>query len=173
VAEHAELIKIADAITGELKAAIAAGQFTGLASFYDPLDSLIPERSYADWKNDLDELPQLKVDVVPLTYEQSELETLGALGYVCSAHVGVRKWFGRDHLTGNQGRINVASIDRLVQFIQEIHEFFLKEPRRLSLYPESAWVETKILSPFSRKHLRDHRMFFGLLKLSYSVSKSL
>lgn len=163
----AELVAVADAITTELTAAQQAGQFVDLAAF-------TPERSYADWANDLAELSGLRVDVVGVAYTEAELADRGSVAYVCTSHVGVRHWFLRSETEGTDSRIKRASIDRLVLFIQELNEFFCKEGgRRLAAYPAASWQDTKILTTYSRKHLRDHRMFLGILRVSYYVTKTL
>ena len=164
--DQAELVKIADAITTKLAAAQVAGRFVGLETF-------TPVRSYADWKKDLEELDALQVDVVGLSYDECGLDTRGSVGYLCTSHVGVRRWFPSSQVQSG-GRINRDKIDRLVLFVQELNEFFCDlNGRRLDAYPEAAWQATKILTTFNRKHLRDHRMFFGLLKVSCAVSKGI
>jgi len=168
VPDPAELVRVADAITTELTTAQTGGVFVGLEDF-------APERSYADWANDLDALEGLKVDVVPVSYEQTELVDRGTIGYLCSADVGVRKWFDRSQ-QGAQNRITRSAIDRLVLFIQELHEFFCKPPdgigRRLATYESAVWQETKIRVTYSRKHLHSHRMFLGIVRVQYSVDKA-
>lgn len=138
------------------------------------LEAFTPERSYADWANDLDELEGLRVDVVPISYDEAELEGREVVSYLCRSHVGIRKWFPRSQAEGASNRIPQVDIDRLVFFVQELNEFFCQESgRRLSAYPEAVWQETKIVTTYSRKYLRDNRMFFGLLRVNYSVAKAL
>jgi hypothetical protein len=164
--ESAELVKVADAITAELAVAQQGGRFVDLEAF-------TPQRSWADWKEDLDELDSLRVDVVGLSYDECELDTRKSVSYTCTTHVGVRRWFPNSQVqTG--GRINREKIDRLVYFIQELNEFFCDEAgRRLATYPDAVWQATKILTTFNRKYLRDKRMFFGLLKVTYEASVDL
>jgi len=162
----AELVKIADAITTELATVQQAGRFVGLEPF-------ARVRSWADWKDDIEEATGLKVDVVGLSYDQCELDTRDSVTYVCASHVGVRRWFPRGQ-TETGGRIKRDAIDRLVYFVQELNELFCRENgRRLATYPDAVWDETKILTTFNRKYLREKRMFFGLLKVSYRSTVTL
>lgn len=166
MADGAELVKVADAITAELAAVQQGGQFVGL----EPFKSV---RSWADWKDDLEEINELKVDVVGLSYDQCELAEREAVTYTCGTHVGIRCWFPRDQTEGG-GRIKREAIDRLIYFVQELNELFCRENgRRLTSYPDAVWDETKILTTFNRKYLRDKRMFFGLLKVAYKVTVNL
>ena len=162
----AELVKIADAITAELATEQQAGQFVDLEAF-------TPVRSWADWKDDLEELNELKVDVVGLSYDQCTLDTRDSVEYLCTSHIGIRRWFPQSQ-TEIGGRIKRDRIDRLIYFVQELNELFCRENgRRLANYPDATWDETKILTTFNRKYLRDKRMFFGLLKVGYKVSVTL
>ena len=171
--DQAELIKVADGIDAELKAGYTAGHFGDLAQFLG-LDAFTPERSYADWADELEQIDVLKIDVVPIAYDEAELQTPFMVGYVCRSHVGVRYKFPRSDTDGDKGRIAKASIDRLVLFVQDIDSFFRKEAhRRLTSFPEAAWQEGKIVSTYSRKYLRDQRLFFGLLRMTHAVSKEL
>lgn len=164
--ESAELVKVADAITTELAAAQVAGAFVGLEAF-------TPERNYADWATDIEELDLLRVDAVPVTYAKNELESRGAVEYLCTVDVGVRRWFPLT-MRETGGRIVKAKIDRLVLFIQELNEFFCKESgRRLAAYDAAVWEETKIRITYSRKHLAQHQMFLGIVRVGYSVCKAL
>lgn len=166
--DAAELVRVADAITAELTTAQQDGAFVDLEDF-------TPERSYADWANDLDALEGLRVDVVPVTYEEAGLLNRGTIRYLCSVDVGVRRWFDRSKQEGSENRIKRSELDRLILFVQELHEFFCKPPdgvgRRLATYEAAVWQDTKIRSTYSRKHLHSHRMFLGLLRVQYATSK--
>jgi hypothetical protein len=164
--DPAVLVRVADAIAAELATAQQAGAFVDLESF-------VPERSYADWESDVEALNGLHVDVVPTAYEGNELGSRGAIHYLCSVDVGVRRWFSRVQSETATGRIKTSEIDRLVLFVQELNEFFLSRGvgRRLATYEEAVWRQTKIRATYSRKHLRDHRMFLGILRPTYLVSQ--
>ena len=162
----AELVLVADAITTELAAAQQGGQFVGL-------DEFTPERSYADWATDIEELPGLRVDVVPVGYEENALETRGTVEYVCTSDIAVRQWFPQSQRETN-GRIKLPAIDRLIEFVQELNEFFCKENgRRLPAYPSAVWQKNNIRFTYSRKHLARHKLFVGMVRVGYTVCKSL
>ena len=159
----AELVLVADAITTEL----ANATFADLGWTFEP------ERSYADWASDIEELNGLHVDVVPVTYEENELDTEGSVGYLCTVDIGVRLWFTQTE-RGAKKRVDRAKVDRLILFIQELNEFFCKDRgRSLTEYPTAAWEKTKIRAAYSRKHLAKHKMFLGLIRVSYTVTKDL
>jgi hypothetical protein len=166
VPTNAVLIRVADAITAELTNAQQAGAFVGLEPF-------TPERSYADWESDVQALDGLHVDVVAATYEGNELGSRGAIHYLCSVDVGVRRWFNRSQSENVSGRIKRDEVDRLVLFVQELNAFFCNSGvgRRLATYEDAVWRATKIRTTYSRKHLRDHRMFLGILRPTYLVSQ--
>ena len=114
------------------------------------LDDFTPERSYADWASDIEELPGLRVDVVPVGYEENGLETRGTVEYLCTADIAVRQWFAPSKRETN-GRIKLSSIDRLIEFVQELNEFFCKENgRRLPAYPSAVWQKNNIRFTYSR-----------------------
>lgn len=162
----AVLVQLAEAITAEL----AAASFDGLS--FDPV------RSYADWELELRELNVLNVDVVPVAYDETDLDGRGSVGYACSIDIGVRKRFGQSDLE-KCGSVVLAEIDRLVLFVQELHEFFIKASsdttigRRLQNYTDASWRETRITSTYSQKHLRDMQMFLGIVRVTYDAGKDL
>lgn len=164
----AVLITLADAIASEINAA----EWDGLA--------VAAERNYADWELELRTLGELHVDVVPVEYSETELDGRGSVGYACAVDIGVRKKFGQPDLE-KCGRIDLAEIDRLVLFVQELHEFFIKADstdgttigRRLQDYTDASWRETTIRSTYSAKHLREMQMFLGIVRVTYDVSKTL
>lgn len=162
----AVLVTLADAITAELNAAT----WDGLAPNW--------ERSYADWDIGLKTIGQFKCDVVPVAYDETDLDGRGSVGYACSVDLGVRKKFGQEDLE-KCGKIVMAEIDRLVLFIEELHEFFIAPSddttigRRLQDYTEASWRETTIRSTYSQKHLREMQMFLGIVRVTYDVSKTL
>jgi hypothetical protein len=171
--DPAVLVKVSDGITVEVNAALEAGIFTGL--------QFKAESSYADFQDDeLDDLDCLKVDVVPVGYTRTELDDRSSVLYVTASDIAVRKKFSEAQLTQSR-RIKKSEIDRLVLFVQELHEFFLRPDAeegvpigtRLTTFPEATWRETNIRTTFSRRHLRDLKMFLGVIRVSYEVSKPL
>ena len=154
----AVLVDVATAITAELAAA-SLGQ------------TFVPARSYADWDEQLEDAGTLHVDVVPVNYDESALDSRESIGYVVSCDVGIRKRFGTDDQEVSTGRIELAEIDDLVLLVEAIHEFFIE--RRLAGYESAVWRETKIRSAYIRKHLREYRQFTGMIRVSYDVSKAI
>lgn len=171
--DPAVLVKVTDGMTTEVNAALEAGLFVGL--------QFKAERSYAEFQDEeLDDLDCLKVDLVPVGYTKTELDDRSSVLYVTSSDIAIRKKFSEAQLTQSR-RIKKSEIDRLVLFVQELHEFFLRPDveegtpvgTRLTTYPAATWRETNIRTTFSRRHLRDLKMFLGVIRVSYEVSKPL
>lgn len=165
----AVLIALADAIAAEVNAAT-----------WDGL-SFEADRNYGDYDTNLPELGVLKVDVVPAEYADNDIETRApTVGYQPTADIVIRKRFDQRDLEAC-GRIVKEELDRLVLFVEELHEFFIAPDttdgttigRRLQTYTEASWNNTVIRANASRKHLREHQMFLGVIRVTYDVSKSL
>jgi hypothetical protein len=158
----AVLIEVADGVTAELLTALNADTFSEV--------TFVPERSYADWDEDLSDLDCLHVDVVPVAYEDTSLDARESVGYVCSVDVVIRKKFSQKYRT-QDGKIDKSEVDSLVLLVEEIHEYLCKI--RLTDYTEAVWRETVIRSAYSREHLRMMSMFFGVVRVSFDVSERL
>jgi hypothetical protein len=158
----AVLIEVADAVTAELQTAVDSNEFAGL--------QFVPERSYAVWDEELADLDCLHVDVVPVNYEQTDLDARESVGYVVSVDVVIRQKFSQEKRV-QSGKIDPEEIDRLVLFVEELHEYLCK--LRLTDYDEAIWRETAIRSAYSREHLRTMGMFLGIVRVSFDVSERL
>lgn len=158
----AVLIEVAEALTADLLTAVTADEFTGL--------TFEPEWSFADWDDDLSDLDCLKVDVVPVTYDETDLDARESVGYVVSCDVVIRKKFSQKYRR-QDGKIDRDEIAALVLLVEEIHEYLCKI--RLTDYDEASWKETTIRSTYSRKHLRELSMFLGIVRVSFDVSERL
>lgn len=158
----AVLIEVSDAVTAELQTAVDANEFAGL--------QFVPERSYADWEEDLADLDCLHVDVVPVNYDATALDSRESVGYVCSVDVVIRQKFGQTKRL-QSGKIDPEEIDALVLFVEKVHEYLCK--LRLTDYDEAIWRETTIRSAYSREHLRTLGMFLGVIRVSFDVSERL
>lgn len=167
----AVLIAVAKAITTELASADFGPAFT-------------PVRNYGSDDLLLDELNELRVDVVPVGMTH-QLLTRGSWEYVCQVDVGVRKRFdGRERDYG-QGEIPIAEIDSLVELLQRIGEYFAPETpsqtgRRLTSLPEAVWSPTgesdnsgiEFRAACVREHLRENGQYTGIVRLTYRVPRS-
>lgn len=169
----AALIEVADAATGKISAGFAADRFPGLL-----IDSL--ERSYADWEDKL-ETPCTRIDVVPVAVEDTTVLSRTSVLYLCRVDVGVRRKFDQQN-RGTDGRLDKAAIDRLVLFMQELHELFIPQPYNTALeeasgmlpaLPGSVWKSTQLVKTYDREKLRDLSTFFGFLSLRFEVRKKI
>ena len=131
------------------------------------------ERSYADWEWPLDDTDQggLRVDVVPVNNPATELETRGSVSYKVATDIVIRKKFAANEQEAGTGRIDIAEIDGLVRLVLEINAHFLKG--RLDTYSKAVWDETAIRAAYIGKHLREHRQFTGVVRVTFDVSTSL
>jgi len=158
----AVLIEVAEGVTADLLTAVNANTFTGL--------TFVPEWSFAEWDDELADFDELHVDVVPVNYDQSELDSRESTGYVVSVDVVIRKKFSQKYRTQN-GKIDKEEINSLVLLVEKIHEYLCKI--RLTDYDEAIWRETNIRSAYSREHLRTAGMFMGVVRVSFDVSERL
>lgn len=125
-----------------------------------------PERSYADWDIQLEELDSLRVDVVAVqTEQQAERNSRGSMAYQIPIDVAVRKRFG-----GGAERVPLDEIDALVLLVEEIYESF--ELRRLADFDAAAFVEAKVIVNPDKAALRGLRQFTGIVRLTFEATKA-
>jgi len=162
--DQAVIVQVADGISAELASALDAGVFEGLL--------FKPKRGYADWKDEeLGDLKCLNVDVVPVIHAKSEHDDRGSTLYACEVDIAVRQKFDGDDLT-SRGRVQTEKVDRLIRFIEEIHEHFCDQTS-LPTVADASWVDTKIRMTYSRKHLREMKLFFGVVRVTYETAVEL
>lgn len=161
----AVIVDLADAIAAELSAA-------SIATFGV---SFTAESSYADWHDELEDMDTLHVDVVVVRHEDSELADRGSTKYGLAVDVGFRKRFGAASQSSSTGRINKAEVDALVLMVEKTHEWFLDggTGRQLATMPSAVWESTDVKLTYSRKLLRDKRMYVGVVRVKYEVNKAL
>jgi hypothetical protein len=159
--EPAVLVDVGDAIAAELNAALEEGEvFQGL--------QFTAEAGYADFKpEDLDDLDCLKVDVIIAGHDENDLDDRESVGYMCAYDVVVRKKFG-ERETEQSRRIDKAEIDRLVLFIEEIDQYFATRG-----FASGDWVDSKIRVTVSAYHLREMRLFLGVVRVRVFASVEL
>ena len=152
------LEKVATGVTS----ALAGGSFS---------QTFTAERSYADWELPLDDAAAdaLRVDVVPVNNPETDLETRGQVNYKAAADIVVRKKLNVPEQDPSTGRIAIGQIDALVALVLEIHQFFLAA--RLANYDSAVWDKTEIRAAYVPKHLRQHRQFTGIVRVTFDVSR--
>ena len=156
------------AVMIETADAIVAAMIDAPAATWE-LTDLQPERSYADWDEKLEDLDELRIDVVPSGIE-SQLEHRGQLAYRVSTDIGVRQRFGQVSQDINTGRIQLATVDRLALLTEQIHEYFTTD--RLTDYLAAVWISTEYRVPFLREHLRELRQFTAIIRIVHDVTKT-
>ena len=157
------LVQVADAIRHEL---------TLGTSFVLAID---PQRSYADWDEELTEEAVLRVDVVPVRVATSELDARGQLNYGCEVDIGIRYRFPQEERQQLNGRVAVGAVDNLVELVEQIHEYFVDEDnsgRRLAQYTSAVWQSTDIRASYVRDMLRQLGQFVGIVRVTYEAQKA-
>lgn len=154
----AVLVDVADAVKDEL------ASITGLVLAIDP------ERSYADWDEQLEDLSTLRVDVVPVNVGETELDSRGESRFLCHVDIGVRYRFAPEEREST-GRITVSEIDDLLLLLQQFHDHFVNngEGRRLTSYTAAAWTETNVRTWYVREHLREMGQYTGIVRVTYEA----
>lgn len=134
------------------------------------------ERNEADPTVPLEEINQLRIDVVPWL-PLSVLATRGTLRYSAPTDILIRKRFEGSQQSISSGRIPKEETDRLRKLRQDIAEFFMPSQttntgRSLTAIPNANWVETKVMAGLVRQHLKLHSQFTGWLRITYAVQKA-
>jgi hypothetical protein len=156
------LVTVAEAVKDEL----ALGSF---------VRTIAPERSYADWDEELTDAGLLHVDVVPVRVADTQLAARGELQYSCEVDIGVRYRFSQEEREQYSGRVSVAEVDALVDLVEQFHEYFTDADnagRRLSTYTAATWQATDIRASYSRDMLRTLGQFTGVVRVTYEVCVS-
>ncbi|WP_254512857.1 hypothetical protein [Anatilimnocola floriformis] len=167
------LDNVADAITEKVRAGYDANAFVGMQ-----IHSI--DWNYGDWD---DELKQLctRVDVIPVTFEETSLATRTSDYFLCRCDLAIRCKFD-PQLRTQAGPIHRKYVARLIHFMQELYQFLRPNPQsddadvasgRLPNYRDAVWQESKVLFTFQRERLRTQGMFFGAMSVKYGVRKSI
>lgn len=129
-------------------------------------------RSYADWDEKLEAFDTLHVDVVPVGFTRSELADRGHIEHDIAVDIGVRQRFSQEHQDPETGRLFNAPLDVMSALLQQLAEYWMKD--RLTKHPgDCEWQETVIRTPYARDHLREHRQFTGIIRITHQVTKVL
>ncbi|MBI5725019.1 MAG: hypothetical protein HZA50_13745 [Planctomycetes bacterium] len=140
------IVDIADAVVSELNAGAFSQTFTAQRAWLPRFD--------------LVDLKDLHVTVVP---KGVSVQPAGrkVCQYEYSVDAGVQK-----KLTINNG-MEKAEIDALIVLVEEIAGFFRQ--RRLSAYPDAAWVKTEYSHLYVVEHLSQLSQFTSVLTLTFRV----
>ncbi|MBI5725211.1 MAG: hypothetical protein HZA50_14725 [Planctomycetes bacterium] len=139
-------VDIAEAVVSELNAGAFSQAFTAVREWLPRFD--------------LAELKDLHVTVVPKVVSEQPAGRK-VCQYEYSVDVGIQK-----KLTINNGA-EKAEIDSLIVLVEEIAGFFRQ--RRLSAYPDAAWVKTEYSHLYVVEHLSQLGQFTSVLTLTFRV----
>ena len=140
-----EIIDIADAVVEELNAGSYSQSFTAERHY-------LPELK-------LTETEDLHVLVVPAVIEMGQ-PARNALLYDYSIDVGILK---------KLQAADADEVDPLVDLVQEIADSL--RLKRLTEYPDAAWVRAVNEPVFVREHFDDLRQFTSVLRLTYRLMR--
>lgn len=157
----AALVYVADLVTAALNA----------HDFGEGVD-FKADRNYADFDVPLEDLDELRLDVVPMNHVTSELIARGAVGYDVNVNIALRKRFTPSETEPGNGRVDVAEVDRLVLLLEQIHEHLCGYQER-ELDDDVSWTDTKITDSYVVEHLRVNRQYTGLILCTFHVTRDL
>ena len=163
----AVLIEVADAVSDALNGHDFGIPFTA-------------QRSYADWNDELADLAEVKVDVVPFR-SVPDLDSVGTYEIPVTIDILIRKHFDYSDQDSDQTIPNEI-IDPLIKLVQDVWEFFAPSQAngahtgRLTLTSglSAAWDSdnpARVMADYVRPHLRKMRQFTGWIRVGYVVSK--
>jgi hypothetical protein len=158
------LVRVADAV---------AELLTSASSRLDL--EYVAQRTYPPKDLNLGELTGLRVDVIPVAHAESKtIDRSRRTQYLCEVDIGIRKKFRKEERDSTSGEIHLDEVDRLVEFVEQIHDF-LTDPdgqRRLpGAQLDATWEDTKIRATYVQRHLREWQQFTGIVRVSYRAFK--
>ena len=137
-------------------------------------------RSYANVREELKELDEIRIDVVPWA-STPEMDSVGSIDTACEVDIYIRKKFKKSE-QDDEGVIPNEDIDPMMKLVTDIYEFFMpsqnqdaalmRSGRQLTDLPEARWTETRLVSHYLRRELKE-RMFAGWIRLTYSLHKTI
>lgn len=126
------------------------------------------ERNYANYADRLEDLGDLRIDVIPQSRQAAELDSRGSVSYQMVVDVAVRKRFDQSDQESSTGLVRLEEKDRLLLFVEQIHEFFAHSSRR-ELVENMHWQSSADVAAYTPEELRQMRLFKALVRLTYDV----
>lgn len=156
----AQLVKVADAATAQINAAVEDGYFVG--------HQFKANRTWASWKSEITGNTCLRVDVRAMRYDTSELDNRESIDYQCSVEIYIRQEFGEEH-RGQDREIRTEVIDKLVRLTEQLHELFVENPETDD---DIIWNDSKILATADPDHMA-RGQYFGAVRVTFDAPKEL
>ena len=76
-----------------------------------------------------------------------------------------------EHQQEADGSLVLPEIDDLIYLVEEMAEHFVVD--RFSQFESVVWQRTQILAAYKPSHLRQHRQFTGIIRLTFSATTDL
>lgn len=126
----------------------------------------VARRSYANWRDKLEEQDTLHVDVVPVNKFDPVLHDRSEIMSLLSVDIVVRKRFGSSEVESD-GNIATAEVDALVQLTTDIGEHYVAD--RVPDVDDAVWRETKVMAAYVPSHLRELRQYTGHVRITFEA----
>lgn len=156
----AQLVKVADAATAQINAAVADNYFVG--------HQFKAKRSWAGWDLEITGDTCTRVDVRGVRYDTSELDDRGSIDYQCSIEIYIRQEFGEAD-RGQDRKVRTEVIDKLVRLTEQLHELFVENPETDD---DIIWSESRILAVADPQHMANDQ-YFGAVRVTFDAPKEL
>lgn len=149
-----------DAVTGVLNTGTYSPKFSAATSF-------------AQWqgKHEVAESDGLRVDVVPVSKLEAELETKKTIAWQPRTDIVVRKKFKESDLSEADGLPKNEVIAELVGLVESI--FASLVAKRVGAGSAAAWIKEEILAAYMPSHLRERRQFTGVIRVTHGLCTGL
>lgn len=128
--------------------------------------AFVARRSYANWRDRLEDQDALQVDVVPVNKYDPVLHDRSEIASRLSVDIVVRKRFGSSE-SDSDGNIAIEEVDALVQLTANIGEHYVAD--RVPDIDNAVWQETKVMAAYVPSHLRELRQFTGHVRITFEA----
>lgn len=131
-------------------------------------------RTYIQDKNlVLQDVSDLRIDV-QVGEKKTDSASRETIIHFCETNIAVRKKFSDEESDSATGYIDTAEIDRLLLFVEELHDYFAKDAdalsgRRLTSYDDAIYEGIEFFSHYAPDHLREERQFTSVLIVKFKV----
>lgn len=150
---------VADAVLAEVAAQSWALEFTS-------------EWSYADWELPLEEVTDLRLDVVPWPELPVELDDRNSLSNEVSLDLILRQRFGGQDLDQEKaGRVKRDLVTARVAQLLELNRHFTID--RFASFDSAVWTGTRIKTLYFPSHLRTKQQYTGIVRLTFEANEDL
>lgn len=150
------LVDVAEAVTALINAGDDAAAFTPTVTATNAFET----------KLSLTDSETLHCDVVPFGMRHVLIARSQAQ-YDCDVDVGLRYVFGSSD-TDTDGTVKRASVETYIDLLEQINDYCTAKSRRALSGVKTVWRRSEMF-PWDADHLREHRQYTGILRLTYTA----